>query len=94
MRSSDNVLFKFDKRQLGSHSGSFASAEVFPVGSTDEPVELTEPSEVVDLLLQLMSLQEPPDLQPLEFQTLALLAEAVEKYDVFHSKETCRRLMQ
>jgi hypothetical protein len=94
MRSSDNVLFKFDKRQLGSHSGSFSSAEVFPVGSTGELVELTEPSEVVDLLLQLMSLQEAPDLESLKFQTLALLAEAVEKYDVFHSKTICRMLMQ
>jgi hypothetical protein len=72
----------------------FASAEAFSVGSTDEPVELTEPSEVVDLLLQLMSLQDPPDLESLEFQTLALLAEAVEKYDVFHSKTICRMLMQ
>jgi hypothetical protein len=41
-----------------------------------------------------MSLQDPPDLRPLEFQTLTLLAEAVEKYDVFHSKGTCRMLMQ
>jgi len=93
MRSSDNILFIFDKRQLGSHSGVFASAEIFPV-STDELVELPEPSEVVDLLLQLMSLQEAPDLKSLGFQTLAKLAEAVEKYDVFHSKTTCRMLMQ
>ena len=94
MQSSDNVLFKFNKRQLGSHSGVFASAEVFSVSATGEQVELTEPSEVVDLLLQLMSLQEPPDLKSLDFQTLAELAEAVEKYDVFHSKSTCRMLMQ
>ena len=94
MRSSDNVLFKFDKRQLGSHSGVFASAEVFSMSATGELVELTEPSEVVDLLLQLMSLQEPPNLESLDFQTLAMLAEAVEKHDVFHSKTICRMLMQ
>ena len=41
-----------------------------------------------------MSLQEAPDLKSLDFQTLAMLAEAVEKYDVFHSKATCRMLMQ
>ena len=79
---------------MGSHSGAFAGAEVFPVCATDEPVKLTEPSEVVDLLLQLMSLQEAPDLKSLDFQTLAELAEAVEKYDVFHSKTICRMLMQ
>jgi hypothetical protein len=33
-------------------------------------------------------------LESLEFQTLALLAEAVEKYDVFHSKTICRIFMQ
>src|ERR1700733_11504088 len=80
--------------QLGSHSGVFASAEVFSACATGEQVELTEPSEVVDLLLQLMSLQEPPDLKSLDFQTLSALAEAVEKYDVFHSKTICRMLMQ
>jgi hypothetical protein len=94
VRSSDGVLFKFDKRQLGSHSGVFASAEVSTVSETNELVELTEPSEVVDLLLQLMSLQEAPDLKSLDFETLAMLAEAVEKYDVFHSKTICRMLMQ
>jgi hypothetical protein len=94
VRSSDNVLFKFDKRQLGSHSWAFASAGVSSVYTTGEQVELTEPSEVVDLLLQLMSLQEAPDLKSLDFHTLAMLAEAVEKYDVFHSKTTCRMLMQ
>ena len=72
----------------------FASAEVFSVCATGELVELTEPSEVVDLLLQLMSLQEAPDLESLDFETLAMLAEAVEKHDVFHSKTTCRMLMQ
>jgi hypothetical protein len=62
--------------------------------ATGELVQLTEPSEIVDLLLQLMSLQEAPDLKSLEFQTLATLAEAVEKYDVFHSKVICRIYMR
>jgi hypothetical protein len=55
---------------------------------------LTEPSKIVDLLLQLMSLQEPPDLWSIDFNTLDLLAEAVEKYDVFASKPICKMLMQ
>jgi hypothetical protein len=94
LQSSDGVLFKFYKKQLEAHSGAFAGAGAFAVSPTNEPVDLTEPSEIVDLLLQLMELQEPPDLESLQFQTLALLAEAVEKYDVFSSKTACRLLMR
>jgi hypothetical protein len=92
LQSSDNILFKFYKKLLETHSGAFAGAESFT--TTDEPVMFTEPSEIVDLLLQLMSLQEPPDLWSIDFNTLDLLAEAVEKYDVFASKSLCRLLMR
>jgi len=92
LKSSDNILFKFHKKLLETHSGTFAGAEAFTV--TDEPVMFTEPSEIVDLLLQLMSLQEPPDLWSVDFNTLDLLAEAVEKYQVFASKSICKVLMQ
>ena len=54
----------------------------------------TEHSEIVDLLLQLVSLQEHPDLRSVDFNTLDLLAEAVEKYEVFAYKLLCRVLMQ
>jgi len=54
----------------------------------------TESSEVVDLLLQLMSCEEPPDLLSVDFNTLDLLAEAVEKYEVFAYKLLCRVLMK
>ena len=91
LQSSDNVLFRFHKKQLETHSGAFAASAA---SAKDDPIIFTEPSDVVDLLLQLMSLQDPPDLESLEFQTLALLVEAVEKYDVFHSKTICRMLMQ
>jgi hypothetical protein len=90
LQSSDNVLFRFHKKQLETHSGAFAASAA---SAKDDPFVLTESSEIVDLLLQLMSLHDPPDLKPLEFQTIALLAEAVEKYDVFHSKTICRNLM-
>ena len=88
LQSSDNVLFRFHKKQLEAHSGVFATS------IKDDPFILTEPSEVVDLLLQLMSLQDPPDLESLEVQTLALLAEAVEKYNVYHSKTICKMFME
>jgi hypothetical protein len=88
LQSSDNVLFRFHKKQLEAHSG------VFAMSVKDDPFIFTEPSEVVDLLLQLMSPKDPPGLGSIEFETLALLTEAVEKYDVFHSKATCRKFMQ
>jgi hypothetical protein len=90
LQSSDNVLFRFHKKQLEAHSGVFADAAAY----AKNHFVLTEPSEVVDLLLQLMSLQDPPDLESLEFQTLALLTEAVKKYDVFRYKTICRNFMQ
>jgi hypothetical protein len=92
LQSSDNVLFKFYRKQLEACSGAFGGAEAFT--ATDEPVMFTEPSWVVDLLLQLMSRQEPPDLRSVYFNTLDLLAEAVEKYEVFASKSLCKLLMQ
>src|ERR1700733_8569364 len=91
LQSSDSVLFRFHKRQLETHSGAFAASAA---SAKDDPFVLTEPSEIVDLLLRLMSLQDPPDLESLEFQTLALLTEAVEKYDVFRYKTMCRKVMQ
>jgi hypothetical protein len=90
--SSDNVLFRFYKKQLEAHSGAFGGAEGFT--ATDEPVMFTEPSWIVDLLLQLMSLREPPNLWTIGFNHLELLAEAVEKYDVYASKSLCIILMQ
>jgi hypothetical protein len=92
LQSSDNVVFKFYKKQLEACSGAFAGAEAFT--ATDEPVMFTEPSGIVDLLLQLMSRQEHPDLRSVDFNTLELLAEAVEKYEVFAYKQSCKSLMQ
>ena len=91
LQSSDNVLFRFHKKQLEAHSGALAASAAY---AKDDHFILTEPSEVVDVLLQLMSLQDPPDLESLEYQTLALLTEAVNKYDVFRYKTICRNFMQ
>jgi hypothetical protein len=92
LQSSDNILFKFYKKQLEVHSGAFGGAEEFT--ATDEPVMFTEPSKIVDLLLQLMSRQKHPNLRSLDFDTLDLLAEAVEKYDLFAYIQECQYLMR
>jgi hypothetical protein len=92
LQSSDNILFKFYKKQLEACSGAFGGAEAFT--ATDEPVMFDEPSKIVDLLLQLMSRQEHPDLRSVGFNTLDLLAEAVEKYELFASIPLCKLLMR
>jgi hypothetical protein len=88
LRSSDGVLFKFYKKQLEAHSGAFAGAEAF-VSKPGEETELPESSEVLEILLQFMSLQHPPDLRGLQFPVLMQLAEAVEKYQVFSAMFAC-----
>jgi hypothetical protein len=88
------VHFKFYKKQLEAHSGAFAGAGAFGQSSSDEIVELTETSDVLEILLQLMSLQQPPDFRKMTFNVLAPLAEAVEKYEVFSAMSMCEIYMQ
>ncbi|KAF8182745.1 hypothetical protein K438DRAFT_1839702 [Mycena galopus ATCC 62051] len=92
--SSDGVLFKVHRKNLVAHSGVFEGAETATRPENGaEPVELTEPADVLGLLLQFMYAQ-PPDLQALEFRELAALAEAVEKYMVYSALPSCRTQME
>jgi hypothetical protein len=64
------------------------------VSLAEEIIDLSEHSEVLDLLLQFMSLQRPPDVRSLDFSVLAPLAEAVEKYEVFSAMTACETNMK
>lgn len=75
-------MFKFYKKQLAAHSAAFAGAEAFP-HLAEDVVDLTETSDVLDILLQFMSCQKQPSIASLDFTTLRSLAEATEKYQVF-----------
>jgi len=88
LSSCDGMLFKFYRRNLEVHSGAFSGVEAL-VATPTEIVNLTETSEVVDILLQLMSPQDHPDLTSLDFRILAPLAEAIEKYQVFSALTAC-----
>jgi hypothetical protein len=57
-------------------------------------VPLTESAEVLELLLQFMYRQRQPNLRTIEFTTLAGLAEAAEKYEVFAAIDICLRCME
>lgn len=62
--------------------------------STDEAVPLTESSDVLQLLFQYIYPQRHPNLKAIDFTTLAGLAEAAEKYQVYSAMDVCSILME
>ncbi|KAF7362559.1 BTB domain-containing protein [Mycena venus] len=93
--SADGVLFKIHRKNLEVHSDVFANAEnaTRPENGA-EIVHLTENSNVLDLLFQYMYRQPQPDLNGVEFATVADLAEAAEKYVVYSALGWCRMKMK
>lgn len=94
LRSCDGVVFKFYKKNLECHSAAFAGAGKCAVSLSDEIIDFEETSQVLELLLQFMTLQRQPDLTELNIALLAPLAEAVEKYEVFSAMTVCNRSMK
>ncbi|KAJ7844180.1 hypothetical protein B0H13DRAFT_1731405 [Mycena leptocephala] len=93
--SSDGVLFRVHRKNLGVHSDVFADAEdTTRPQDGDEVVYLTESSTVLDLLFQFMYRQPQPDLDALDFKTFASLAEAAEKYVVYSALTLCQKKMK
>ncbi|KZP08006.1 hypothetical protein FIBSPDRAFT_939222 [Athelia psychrophila] len=98
-RSSDGVLFKVHRKNLEVHSDIFAAADSIATESAgnakaDDVVPLSEHSSVLELLLQYMYRQPQPDLKAVEFEKLADLAEAAEKYQVFSAIAICNVFMR
>ncbi|KAJ7434629.1 hypothetical protein B0H11DRAFT_1938394 [Mycena galericulata] len=95
IQSSDGVLFKLHRKNLQVHSVVFADAESATLPENgSEVVQLSETSEILDLLFQFMYPQLQPDLKTLEFRLLAGMAEAAEKYMVFSALTLCRMNMK
>lgn len=93
--SADGILFKVHRKNLEVHSDVFAGAEdATRPENGDEIVHLPENSDVLDLLFQYMYRQPQPDLNKVEFATIAGLAEAAEKYVVYSALEWCRMRMK
>jgi hypothetical protein len=92
LQSSDNVLFKIRRQQLEANSEAFSGAEAF--STQDEIVNLTEPAAILDLLLQYMHIQKPPELTDLEFDSLLDLTEAAHKYGVPFATYACMEQVQ
>ncbi|TFY52143.1 hypothetical protein EVJ58_g10175 [Rhodofomes roseus] len=91
--SSDGVLFKLHRTNLGVHSDIFPGVEA-NVPVQDEIVALEEEASTLELLFQYVYPQRQPDLSKLNVRKLALLAEAAEKYSVYSAMEVCRLYMQ
>ncbi|KAJ6502894.1 hypothetical protein C8R47DRAFT_218682 [Mycena vitilis] len=93
--SSDGTLFKVHSRNLAAHSDVFRNAaDATLPGIGEDTVYLTESAETLDLLFRLMYGPSPPALALLKFETLARLAEAVEKYSVHSALTACRLQMK
>jgi hypothetical protein len=60
----------------------------------DEPVRLSEPASVLEVLFAFMYPQNHPDLEDVPFEELAAVAEAVEKYQIFPAMNTCKVRMR
>lgn len=91
MVSCDGVLFKVHRKNLEMYTEGFPGVDV---SVHDEIVPLTETAATLELLFQYMYRQRQPDLNRLEPEQLAKLAEAAEKYQVYSAIEVCKMRMQ
>ncbi|KAF9068368.1 hypothetical protein BDP27DRAFT_1364098 [Rhodocollybia butyracea] len=74
-RSSDHILFRLDRMHL-----EFAS-NAFPSATSDEVIELSEESDILEILFTFVYPRLPiPDIDLLSFDTLVRLIEAAYKY--------------
>ena len=92
LESSNHVVFGAHKRNLELYSEGFPIAQ--GTNSENEVVILSEGGLVLYLLLAFMHNTEQPDLSKFGFSTLALFAEAVEKYMVFSARQVCKMHME
>ncbi|TFK63288.1 hypothetical protein BDN72DRAFT_826721 [Pluteus cervinus] len=89
--SSDGVEFHVHRKNLESTTGAFPGPEISTFG---EVVPLTESAETLEVLFQYSYPQRHPELEEMKFETVVLLAEAVEKYEVFPAMQACHRIMK
>jgi hypothetical protein len=90
-QSSDGILFRIHKINLKVNTGGF----VLPEFEThNEIVCLTETAMTLELLFQFCYSDHRPDVEALDFDALALLAEAAEKYQVFSAMDICKICMR
>jgi len=92
LKASNDLIFGAHKRNLELYSEGFPIAQ--GTSSDNEVIILSEGGLVLRLLLEFMHNTLQPDLSNLTFSTLALFAEAVEKYMVFSAMQVCKMHME
>ncbi|KAF9457613.1 hypothetical protein BDZ94DRAFT_1326123 [Collybia nuda] len=87
IQSADGVLFQLHKKYLETTTGGFSQTGL---NSQGEIVQLPETSATLELLFQFIYPTRHPGLASTPFETLAPLAEAAEKYEVFAAMNVCQ----
>ncbi|KAF8877849.1 hypothetical protein CPB84DRAFT_1794649 [Gymnopilus junonius] len=91
IQSSDGVLFKLHRQNLGTNTGGFPGMEI---STQEEIVHLPEPAKVLEIVFQFVYPKKHPKLKGLDFGTILEVAEAVEKYEVFAAMNICEIRLQ
>jgi hypothetical protein len=86
-QSDDGVLFHIHRKYLEANTEGFPPAGFETEG---DAVKLSEQSTTLELLFQFIYPARHPDLASLDFDTLAPLAEAAEKYQVYSAMNICK----
>ena len=89
--SADGDLFHLQRKYLEANTGAFPGSEFDTRG---EVTHLTETSGILLLLFQFVSPKRDPEVDGLDIDILVGLAEAAEKYEVFHAMSLCRLQMK
>ncbi|KAF8958868.1 hypothetical protein BDZ97DRAFT_1840374 [Flammula alnicola] len=89
--SGDGTHFHLQRKYLEANAGAFPGSEFDTRG---EVVHLTESSDVLRILFGFVHPREHPDVEDLDFKTLAAVAEAAEKYEVFFAMNICKMQMR
>ncbi|KAF8628615.1 hypothetical protein AX15_003809 [Amanita polypyramis BW_CC] len=93
-RSSDNKLFGAHSKNLEYYSDAFPPAAFASPDTARDPVGLTEPADVVKLMLCYMHNNRLPQLEDLHVDLVGNLADAGEKYFIYPLMEVCRLHMR
>ncbi|KAF8902373.1 hypothetical protein CPB84DRAFT_1846315 [Gymnopilus junonius] len=86
VQSSDGFIFQLHRLLLEANTGAFPGSEFDTQG---EIVQLTEPAEVLSVLLAFIYPKKFTNLAKHGFELVAAIAEAAEKYEVFPAMYTC-----
>ena len=89
--STDCIRFFLHRKNLEAHTGAFPAPEFETKG---EITPLTEPANVLRILFQFVYPRRQPDLECMDFEVVAAVSEAAEKYEVFSAMPICNVRMR